>query len=229
MRNLDIRVKQEFIRKEAQMEKSAENADLSSPPAFSGIFGRRPQTAHGGKSESRPKSKEGDKGLDAPGSPSKKIRPRSRTFGASKDKESSTPALLGSPKKQKSSDSGPAGEKSLRVKGIVFPPNSTAAIPSNGSSSPTMIATLGPQEWVEWLKDASKSKNKGRKMFVEDIDSKGAVGGEQGMKDVEVSALHKLRLVLRNERLRWVERFVELGGMQAVWNVLERVLRVEWR
>lgn len=229
MRNLDVKVKQEFIRKEAQMEKSAESGSTSSSSALSGIFGRRPQTAHSGKLDTRPKSKEGDKNSDAPGSPSKKNRPRSRTFGASKDKESSTSGILGSPKKQKSADSGHTGEKSLRVKGIIFPPSSTAVIPNSGSSSPTMVPTFTPQEWVEWLRGAAKPKNKGHKMFVEDADSKGHTGGERGMKDVEISALHKLRLVLRNERLRWVERFVELGGMRAVWDVLERVLCIEWR
>jgi len=208
------------------MEKTAEKATVAS--SSTGLFGRRPQTAHGGRSETRPKSKEGTRSLDAPPSPTKKTRPRSRTFGASKDKDSSTPMFLGSPKKKKSSDLGPAGDKSLRAKGIVFPPTSTSAIPSSGSTSPTMVPTLGPQEWVEWLRDAARPKIKGQKVFVEGIDGK-CIRGEQGMKDVEVSVLHKLRLVLRNERLRWVERFVELGGMQAVWGVLERVLRIEWR
>lgn len=93
-----------------------------------------------------------------------------------------------------------------------------------------MVATLIPEEWVDWLEGAGVPKNMGNKMFAEEIDGKGPIGsGESGMKDVEIPALHKLRLVLRNERLKWVEKFVELGGMQAVWGVVERVLGVEWR
>ena len=36
------------------------------------------------------------------------------------------------------------------------------------------------------------------------------------MEYVEVSVLHKLRLVLRNETLRWVEGFTKLGGMEVI-------------
>lgn len=228
MRSLDIRVKQEFIRKEAQMERSAEKNANSSISGI-GIFGKRPQTSHNVKSEIRPKSKEGDK--TPPGSPVKKTRPRSRTFvGTTKEKEfATTPTAPSSPKK-KNFEMGPPAERNLRVKGAIFPPTSVAAIASNGPISPIMVATLIPEEWVDWLEDAGVPKNIGNKMFAEEIDGKGLIGsGESGMKDVEIPALHKLRLVLRNERLKWVEKFVELGGMQAVWGVVERVLGVEWR
>lgn len=227
MRNLDIRVKQEFIRKEAQIEKSAEKSGTSF--SATSIFGKRPQTSYNAKSEARPKSKEGDEG--PPGSPAKKTRPRSRTFvGTTKEKEfASAPTAPSSPKK-KNFEMAPPAEKSLRAKGVIFPPASTAAIANNGPLSPVMAATLIPEEWVCWLEVAGVPKNMGNKMFAEEIDGKGPTGsGESGMKDVEISALHKLRLVLRNERMKWVEKFVESGGMQAVWGVVERVLGVEWR
>ncbi|KAH8149459.1 uncharacterized protein LAJ45_06539 [Morchella importuna] len=231
MRSLDIRVKQEFIRKEAQMEKSAEKNTASF--AGMGIFGKRPQTSHNMKTEARPKS---SKGLDvsppAPPSPVKKARPRSRTFvGTSREKEhSSTTTAPSSPAKKKTAEVAPPLEKSMRVKGVIFPPVTAASAMNNGPTPQVMVATLIPEEWVEWLEEAGIPKNMGNKMFAEDIDGKGPSGsGERGMKDVEVAKLHKLRLILRNERLKWVEKFVELGGMQAVWGVLERVLGVEWR
>jgi hypothetical protein len=52
---------------------------------------------------------------------------------------------------------------------------------------------------------------------------------DEGMKDVPVEKLHKLRLVLRNERLTWVEEFLQLGGFEAVVKVLRRCMDIEWR
>lgn len=226
MRSLDIRVKQEFIRKEAQMEKSAEKSATSF--SGTGIFGKRPQTSYGAKSEIRPKSNEGDK--SPPASPAKKTRPRSRTLVGTTKGDLATASIAPSSPKKKNFEMGPPPEKSLRVKGAIFPPASTAAIASSGPISPVMVGTLIPEEWVDWLEVAGVPKNMGNKVFAEEIDGKGPTGsGESGMKDVEIAALHKLRLVLRNERLKWVEKFIELDGMQAVWGVVERVLGVEWR
>ncbi|KAL7274476.1 hypothetical protein RUND412_002622 [Rhizina undulata] len=231
MRSLDIRVKQEFIRKEAQMdEKDKRKSATPSATSGGGLFSRRPQTSHGGKSELRPKSKEGEalkaKALEPAFSP-KKSRPRSKTFGASKEKEVSN-VLGGGPNSPKKTKEISSGERSLKVKSIVFPPSTTSAIPANGPHSPTMVPTLAPEAWVAWLRVSGRPKFLGNKVFSEGEGST-AGNGEAGMKDVEVAALHKLRLVLRNERLKWVEGFIRMGGMESVWHVVERVLGVEWR
>ncbi|CAI6322042.1 unnamed protein product [Periconia digitata] len=47
--------------------------------------------------------------------------------------------------------------------------------------------------------------------------------------EVEVGKLHKLRLLLRNETVEWVNSFVEEGGMQELVGLLHRILEVEWR
>jgi len=47
--------------------------------------------------------------------------------------------------------------------------------------------------------------------------------------DVEVGKLHKLRLLLRNETVDWVNQFVEEGGMTELVALLHRTLEVEWR
>ncbi|KAI5789078.1 armadillo-type protein [Geopyxis carbonaria] len=216
MRGLDVRVKQEFIHKERQMEKTAKEKDSASIKSNSsaptpGFFARRPRTAH---DEPRPKSSKGKPENDTPGSPTKKVRPRSRTFGSSKEKET-TPAAPSSPIKKGRADR------------TIFTPSTTAAIPVTGPPSPTMMPSFTPEEWVKWLKEAAHRRNFGHQMYADVKNEKATL--EKDMKDVKIIHLHKLRLVLRNEALRYVETFLKLGGMEGIWAVVERVLGVEWR
>lgn len=51
----------------------------------------------------------------------------------------------------------------------------------------------------------------------------------QKPESVEVGKLHKLRLLLRNERVAWTEDFVKQGGMQEIVGLLHRIMAVEWR
>lgn len=46
---------------------------------------------------------------------------------------------------------------------------------------------------------------------------------------VEVGKLHKLRLLLRNETVSWVDGFIRLGGMAEIVDLLHRIMQVEWR
>ncbi|KAF1998312.1 hypothetical protein P154DRAFT_439444 [Amniculicola lignicola CBS 123094] len=46
---------------------------------------------------------------------------------------------------------------------------------------------------------------------------------------VEVGKLHKLRLLLRNETVDWVDAFMQEGGMMALVGLLHRIMEVEWR
>lgn len=46
---------------------------------------------------------------------------------------------------------------------------------------------------------------------------------------VEVGRLHKLRLLLRNETVAWVDSFISLGGMTEIVALLHRIMAVEWR
>lgn len=48
-------------------------------------------------------------------------------------------------------------------------------------------------------------------------------------KHIEIGRLHRLRQVLRNETVSWVDRFIQKGGMSALLNVLRKVMRIEWR
>lgn len=46
---------------------------------------------------------------------------------------------------------------------------------------------------------------------------------------MEVGKLHKLRLLLRNETVAWIEDFIGQGGMEEVVGLLYRIMAVEWR
>lgn len=46
---------------------------------------------------------------------------------------------------------------------------------------------------------------------------------------VEVGKLHKLRLLLRNETVTWIEDFIDQGGMMEIVGLLKRIMEVEWR
>ncbi|ROW08319.1 hypothetical protein VMCG_03018 [Cytospora schulzeri] len=51
----------------------------------------------------------------------------------------------------------------------------------------------------------------------------------QKPESVEVGKLHKLRLLLRNERVAWTEDFIKQGGMKEIVGLLHRIMEVEWR
>jgi hypothetical protein len=51
----------------------------------------------------------------------------------------------------------------------------------------------------------------------------------QQPEQVEVGKIHKLRLLLRNETVAWIEEFLEQGGMKEIVDLLNRIMDVEWR
>ncbi|KAE8325053.1 armadillo-type protein [Aspergillus sergii] len=46
---------------------------------------------------------------------------------------------------------------------------------------------------------------------------------------MEVGKIHKLRLLLRNETISWVDTFIADGGMDEIIQLLYRIMKVEWR
>lgn len=46
---------------------------------------------------------------------------------------------------------------------------------------------------------------------------------------VDVGKLHKLRILLRNETVSWVDDFLAEGGMDEVVQLLYRIMKIEWR
>ena len=131
---------------------------------------------------------------------SRKSRPRSRTFTFSKSDSSPT-------KKQKSERSRSrhrpkSGE--LRVS-----ESSKSLVSSESSSkgwpfSKTQIFTT-PDDCISYLRK------------------------RQPPQEVEVGKVHKLKQLLRNETVEWVNTFITEGGMTEIIDLLYRILVVEWR
>lgn len=132
----------------------------------------------------------------------KRSRPRSRTFTFNKSDKRAGDA---SPSKK-----GRSQSKSRPVS-IHVPKDQ----PSNATSTPTtptgssygkraQTAAI-PGDYISYLK-----KN-------------------QEPKKIEVGRLHKLRILLRNETVAWVDSFVAQGGMAEVVGLLHRIMSIEWR
>ena len=130
----------------------------------------------------------------------KKPRPRSLTFTLNKGDQSPS-------KKQK------AG------KGTFHGRNKSADLPrSTSSTSLNSIASSS----------SFKLFNRAPKPPVPD-DFISYLRKEQKPQDVEVGKIQKLRQLLRNETVAWVDEFIVDGGMIELVNLLYRIIEIEWR
>ena len=130
----------------------------------------------------------------------KKTRPRSRTFTFSKGGQSPS-------KKQKSER--PTPYQRNKSSGLT-PSTSSTSLASLGSADNSSIFSKAnkpavPQDYITYL------------MKVQAPDS------------VEVGKIHKLRQVLRNETVDWIDSFVRQDGMTELVDLLYRIIKVEWR
>lgn len=46
---------------------------------------------------------------------------------------------------------------------------------------------------------------------------------------VEVGKMHKLRTLLRNESIIWIDTFVQEEGVDGMLGLLDRIMKIEWR
>ena len=130
----------------------------------------------------------------------KKARPRSRTFTFSKSGQSPS-------KKQKSAR--PTSHQRTKSGGLT-PSASSTSLASDGA-----IQGLGflsgankpavPEDYIKYLKNV------------------------QAPDMVEVGKIHKLRQLLRNETVDWIDSFIVQNGMTELVNLLYRIIKVEWR
>ena len=133
---------------------------------------------------------------------SKGSRSRSRSRGFNLPRNGSW-----SPKKQRS-DSGSSSRRPksielsqpINLSKVLSPTGSVASLPG------TAVDTAAdPSDFVHYLKEIQKPEM------------------------VDVGKLHKLRLLLRNETVGWVDDFLAEGGMDEVVQLLYRIMKVEWR
>lgn len=108
-----------------------------------------------------------------------------------------------SPKKQKAGGAN-TGRPDKPVN-LPKSPSSTSVASIRSSSSSKSAKVYVPEEFVTYLQKTPKPQ------------------------DVEVGKIHKLRLLLRNETVSWVDKFLSLGGMNEVVGLITRTLEIEWR
>ena len=129
----------------------------------------------------------------------RKTKERSFTFSRGK-KDSTSPA-----KKQRGEGTLGRHFRSKSAESVV----SERPTSSGSSSTPNLFAKLkasqGPADYVAYLRKVQRPQL------------------------VEVGKLHKLRLLLRNETVAWIEEFIQQGGMKEIVGLLKRIMEVEWR
>jgi hypothetical protein len=133
----------------------------------------------------------------------KRSRARSRTFtfsrGDRKDKGEGSPT-----KKARSQSKG--RPTTIQIpKETSHKPQSTPTTPISGSFGRRSTAPANPADYITYLQ-----KN-------------------QDPTKVEVGRLHKLRILLRNETVAWVDSFISQQGMSEIIGLLERIMAIEWR
>lgn len=130
----------------------------------------------------------------------KKSRPRSRTFTFSKGDQSPS-------KKQKSERPNP--HQRTKSGGLVTSESCksfTAEGSTQGLSSFNRVNKPAvPGDYISYLRKVQEPEK------------------------VEVGKVHKLRQLLRNETVGWVDGFIHEGGMIELIELLYRIIKVEWR
>jgi hypothetical protein len=110
-----------------------------------------------------------------------------------------------SPTKKQKPD---GNERKTSSKAVHIPKSpSTRSLASNSSdrSVSNGVKSVKPDEFIKYLRKTPKPG------------------------DVEVGKLHKLRLLLRNETVDWVDAFIQEGGMTELVALLHRIMDIEWR
>ena len=130
----------------------------------------------------------------------KKSRPRSLTFTLSKSD-------LSPSKKQKSER--PSSHHRTKSGGLT-PSASSTSLKSDSASQGFAFWNKAskpavPDDYIEYLKKVQQPEI------------------------VEVGKVHKLRQLLRNETVDWVNAFISQGGMIELVELLYRINKVEWR
>ncbi|KAF2812308.1 uncharacterized protein BDZ99DRAFT_412911 [Mytilinidion resinicola] len=162
---------------------------------------KRPTLGRSAKSRDGSHEDEATDAADASksASTSKRTRPRSRAFTFSKG-DSPT-------KKQKAEGELP---KSSSTKAMIpKSPSSKSLASMNGTQGSSFFSknpkSATPDEFVAYMRKVQKPQA------------------------VEVGKMNKLRQLLRNETVEWVDGFMRQGGMTELVGLLHRIMEVEWR
>ncbi|KAL8779680.1 MAG: hypothetical protein Q9213_006827 [Squamulea squamosa] len=204
MRSLNTSIKVDFIRKEKSASGSVSSTEGRTTTEPRDASRKRPNS--NGQSNEDRNAGHTDENLadktDDEGSPKKRrSRPRSRTFTFSKGDSSAK-------KKEKSEQAKSRGRSRSRnrVSEEAERPQIESSEGRGRSFSLSRAPKLAtPEDFLSYMQKTQRPE------------------------DVEVGRLQKLRQMLRNETVVWVDAFINQGGMTEVTGLLDRILKVEWR
>ncbi len=153
------------------------------------------------KENERPKSE----GVDSKeGKRSRSLsRPRSRILTLSK-RDDDTPSKQERPGSSSRSRSKSRNKSADLTSSRPTSSRAMASTVSLASLNPADIAAA-PGDFIHYLREVQKPQV------------------------VEVSKLHKLRILLRNESINWTDHFVSKGGMDELIQLYYRIAQIEWR
>ncbi|KAL8637309.1 MAG: hypothetical protein Q9228_005402, partial [Teloschistes exilis] len=201
MRTLNTALKIDFIRNEKSVSGLVSTTESRSLARSRDASRKRPNDCGTDENTSPTDEDFGDK-TDTEGSPKKRrSRPRSRTFTFSKGDSS--------PKKDKSERPKSRGRSRSRHRAAEASGAEDDSPAEEGRSRSMSFGRTPkparPEDFLAYLRKTPKPA------------------------EVEVGRLQKLRQLLRNETVGWVDGFIRQGGMDEVIGLLNRILKVEWR
>lgn len=144
-----------------------------------------------------------ENGVDSEGEEEQPRRGRGRSFTFSRSRKNSA-----SPTKRDRRDASVGRHlRSKSTDNVALDRPVSSGVGTGGVSSVlSMIKPQqGPSDYVSYLRKVTKPEA------------------------IEVGKIHKLRLLLRNETVAWIESFIEQGGMEEIVSQLNRIMEVEWR
>lgn len=107
-------------------------------------------------------------------------------------------------KKQRPENERKTSSRSI-PKSIVKTPSMRSLVSNASTKSSKGMTSSTPEDFVTYMRTTKK------------------------VQDVEVGRLHKLRQLLRNETVEWVDTFIQEDGMTELVALLHRIMEVEWR
>ncbi len=196
-----MKIKADFIKQNRSVSKSTSKTGTLSLHSSDILDFHRPFSGRRSKTEDGAVTAEVDV-VEGEGvvDTSRKSRPRSRTFTMSKGDSS--------PSKKQKPDRPPSRGR----------PKSSDLTPLTSAKS---LTSAGPVQALSIFGKAAKAA------VPDDFIS--YLTKVQAPETVEVGRLQKLRQLLRNETVVWVDEFITRGGMAEIVGLLYRIIGVEWR
>ncbi|KAI9806775.1 MAG: hypothetical protein M1825_006232 [Sarcosagium campestre] len=204
LRDLDANIKADLIRQD-KVESAAATARQVHPTSEDCNVTARPMTGSSHTAEVSPMSSPHPNDVPSFGQSKKHKKTRSKAFSFSKSGKDA--GILSLKKKGSNSSIGNSIKKTFCRSRNGSMASLTSSICLDGTSDTvvTKSSLTTPDEFVAYLKHP------------------------QPPQQIEVGKIHRLRLVLRNERVSWVECFIHLNGMTHLVAMLRSVMSLEWR